>query len=133
MELNKNVTQFAKSDNGKLRISLVPMQIVRDIAEVRMYGDRKYHAPNNWCIIEKERYKDAMMRHFLAFLDDEDSIDEESGIPHYKHAACNLAFICEMKREDWNERKQYLIDHDPKLQEQINKYIDHSREIEKEK
>ena len=32
--------QTAKADVGKLQISLVPTQIVNDIAEVRMYGNK---------------------------------------------------------------------------------------------
>lgn len=121
-KLDKSVTQFAKSDNGKLRISLVPTQIVRDVAEVRMYGDRKYHAPNNWVLVEMDRYVDALMRHLLAFLDDPDSVDSESGIPHYKHAACNMAFICAMKDKNWPELRQHLIDSDPILKDQLNEY-----------
>ena len=38
----------AKADAGKLEIDLVPMQIVRDIAQVRMYGNKKYGDPDNW-------------------------------------------------------------------------------------
>ena len=87
----------AKHDEGKLRISLVPTQIIRDIAEVREYGNKKYGDPDNWKTVEIERYVDALLRHTLAFLDDPDSLDEESGIPHYKHMACNMAFICDMK------------------------------------
>ena len=34
-------TQRAKADAGKIRPSLVPVQIIRDIAEVREYGNRK--------------------------------------------------------------------------------------------
>ena len=37
-----------KDDTGKLQLSLVPMQIVKDIAEVRMFGNKKYHSPDNW-------------------------------------------------------------------------------------
>lgn len=120
--LDQNITQFAKADNGKLRISLVPTQIIRDIAEVRMYGDHKYHAPNNWVLVEMNRYVDALMRHLLAFIDDPNSIDEESGIPHYKHAACNMSFICAMMDGNWNELKRRLILSDPKLQAQIEEY-----------
>lgn len=29
---------------------------------------------------------------------DPDSKDDESGIPHYKHMACNMAFICDMMK-----------------------------------
>ena len=92
-------SQEAKHDEGKLQISLVPMQIVRDIAEVRMYGNRKYGDPENWRQVEKQRYIDALLRHLLAYLEDPEGVDAESGIKHYKHVACNLAFICEMERE----------------------------------
>ena len=90
--------QTAKADAGKLEISQVPMQIVRDIAEVRMFGNKKYGDPNNWKTVELRRYVDAMLRHTLAFVEDPTGVDEESGIPHYKHAECNWAFISEMMR-----------------------------------
>lgn len=88
--------QTAKADKGKLQISLVPTQLIRDVAEIRMYGNAKYHSPDNWKQVEMVRYVDALCRHLLAFIDDYNSIDEESGKPHYKHMACNMAFICEM-------------------------------------
>lgn len=89
-----------KNDSGKLKISLVPTQIIRDIAEVREYGCQKYHDPDNWMVVELDRYIDALLRHTLAFMDDVQSVDDESGIPHYKHMACNMAFLCEMLREN---------------------------------
>lgn len=88
--------QTAKSDDGKLKISLVPTQIIKDIAQVREYGNKKYKDPNNWKNVEMGRYVDAMLRHTLEFVNDVRSKDEESGIEHYKHMACNMAFICEM-------------------------------------
>lgn len=117
--IDKTVSQFAKADNGKLQISLVPMQIVKDCAEVRMYGTNKYNSPNNWAIIDMQRFVDALLRHLIAFIEDPNSVDEESGIPHYKHAATNMAFICEMMREDWPERKRNLILSDPSLQTRV--------------
>lgn len=90
--------QEAKADAGKLQLTLVPRQIIKDIAEVRMYGNAKYHDPENWKTVEKERYRDAAFRHFLAYLDDPDGVDEESGIKHLKHLACNIAFLCEMEK-----------------------------------
>lgn len=88
--------QAAKQDAGKPRLSLVPSQIIWDIAQVREYGNVKYHDPDNWRTVELERYIDALYRHFLRFLDDPHSIDEESGLEHYKHMACTMAFICAM-------------------------------------
>lgn len=84
-----------KDDKDKLKISLVPPQIIKDIAEVRMFGTKKYKDPNNWKNIDVGRYFDAMLRHILAMMKDPLSIDEESNLPHYKHVACNMAFICE--------------------------------------
>lgn len=85
-----------KDDTGKLQLSLVPTQIVKDIAEVRMFGNKKYHSPDNWKQVDVSKFIDAMLRHTLEFINDHDSIDAESGLQHYKHIACNLAFICDM-------------------------------------
>lgn len=88
----------AKADTGKPRISLVPTQIIRDIAAVREYGNKKYGDPNNWRKVEVQRYIDALLRHTLAFWEDQNGVDEESGLPHLSHIACNVAFLCEMRR-----------------------------------
>ncbi len=96
----ETVDHTAKHDEGKLQIHLVPPQIIRDIAEVRMYGNKKYKDPDNWKSVEKWRYVDALLRHLLLYLEDPDGVDEESGIKHYKHAACNMAFICAMEAKD---------------------------------
>lgn len=90
----------AKADTGKSRLHLVPPQIVYDICEVREYGNRKYHDPDNWRTVEPIRYVDALLRHTMAFMKDPKSKDDESGIEHYKHMACNLAFLCEMFKEE---------------------------------
>ena len=57
--------QLAKSDKGKLQLTLVPTQIVKDIAEVREYGVKKYGEFENWKSVEKERYFNAMYRHWM--------------------------------------------------------------------
>ena len=103
------MNQEAKRDEGKLQLSLVPTQIIRDIAEVRMYGNKKYGDPDNWKNVEMERYIDALYRHFLAFVDDPNSVDEESGISHYKHMACNMAFICHMMKDVEAENEEEPI------------------------
>lgn len=95
----------SKFDKGKLKISLVPTQVIKDIAEVRMYGVDKYKDPNNWQLVEVERYRDALLRHTLEYIKDPYSIDEESGIPHYKHMACNIAFICELEKQTTDKVK----------------------------
>ena len=61
-----------------------------------MYGNKKYKDPDNWKTVEMRRYIAALLRHTLEFVRNLDSVDAESGIAHYKHMACNMAFICEM-------------------------------------
>lgn len=93
--------QKAKADAGKPRLTLVPMQILFDVAEVREYGNRKYPdgGPDNWKQVEAERYREAAFRHFLRYIDDPDGVDEESGILHRKHLECNLAFLAELEKD----------------------------------
>lgn len=95
----QNISQSAKADAGKPRLTLVPMQIVFDVAEVREYGNRKYGDKDNWKKVEAERYREAAFRHFLKYIDDPDGVDEESGIKHRKHLECNLAFLAELEEK----------------------------------
>ncbi len=88
----------AKADTGKLKISLVPTEIIKEIAKVREYGVEKYHDPDNWQKVEEERFIDAMLRHILAEMEDPAGVDKESGLPHLSHVACNVAFILEMRK-----------------------------------
>lgn len=97
--------QDAKSDAGKVRPSLVPPSLIWAVAEVREYGTEKYHDPENWRQVEPQRYRDALFRHLLKYLDDPDSVDNESGLPHLWHVACNVAFLIEMSNDE------RIIDH----------------------
>ena len=92
--------QSLKTDDGKLRLTLVPREIIKAIAEVRMYGIRKYPdgGADNWKRVEPQRYRDAAFRHFLAYLDDPEGLDE-SGLPHLWHCACNLAFLIALEKK----------------------------------
>ena len=94
-----NNSQAVKADAGKAKLTLVPRRILWDIAAIRMYGNAKYPegGPDNWKRVEIERYRDAAFRHFLAYLDDPQGVDEESGLPSLWHLACNVAFLCEME------------------------------------
>lgn len=91
------VFDTAKDDSEKPRLTLVPMQIVFDIAKIREYGVKKYTDPDNWKRVSAERYREAAFRHFLRYLDDPDGVDQESGLPHLSHLACNIAFLCALR------------------------------------
>lgn len=88
--------QEAKADAGKPRPTLVPVSLIEAVASIREYGVAKYHDPDNWAKVEPQRYRDAMFRHWLAYLKGE-KLDPESGLPHLHHCACNLAFLIEME------------------------------------
>lgn len=86
----------AKFDGGKPRPLLVPTSLLKAVTAIREYGCQKYHDPENWRLVEKERYKNAAYRHWIAYLDGE-CADKESGLPHLWHLACNIAFLIEME------------------------------------
>lgn len=89
----------AKNDAGKVRPTLVPTALIWAVAEVREFGMKKYKKRNNWRKVSKKRYRDAAYRHFLAYLENPKSADDESGLPHLWHLATNIAFLCEMEKE----------------------------------
>ncbi len=62
-------------------------------------GDAKYPngGPENWRSVDPQRYRDAAFRHLMAYLDDPTGVDEESGLEHLWHLACNIAFLCELE------------------------------------
>lgn len=96
----EKLRKFAKDTKGKAKITLAPMQILKDVAEVREYGVKKYGSVDSWKEVPIEDYRDALFRHLLEYIKDPSGVDKESGIKHYKHIACNMAFICEMESKD---------------------------------
>lgn len=98
--------QKAKADAGKPRVSLVPSEIIYNIARIREYGNKKYPegGKDNWKRVEVERYRDAAYRHILAYIDDPHGVDDESGLPHLWHLACNIAFLCELEKDNFGEK-----------------------------
>ena len=94
----EETNQSIKADAGKPQLTLVPRQILFDIARVREYGTKKYGDPENWKKVEIQRYRDAAFRNFMAYLDEPNGTDAESGLSHLSHLACNIAFLCELEK-----------------------------------
>ena len=65
---------------GEEKLTLVPRQIIKDIARVREFGSEKYKDPESWKRVEIGRYRDAAFRHWLRYLDDPHGMDDESGL-----------------------------------------------------
>lgn len=105
LEIGISKDQSAKADKGKLELSLVNTELVKAVAEVRMYGTEKYGDSENWRKVEPKRYVDALYRHLLAYIEGNE-VDEESGLSHLAHMACNLSFLLD---------KEYLKEHESEV------------------
>jgi hypothetical protein len=87
-----------KFDQGKARWSLLPPGVLAQVVDVITFGAKKY-GPNNWQLVESDRYEDALHRHLDARKNGQIN-DPESGLHHYAHALCNLMFLL------WQEQNQ---------------------------
>lgn len=98
-------TQAIKSDNGKPRLDLVPLEVLEPLAQVREFALGKYgeSGVNNWAEIEKERYLAALLRHLVAYQKDNNAVDEESGLPTIYHVLCNAAFLAIKHKNEGKE------------------------------
>lgn len=88
-----------KLDADKVRLDLLPVQPVMDVARVLTFGAKKY-APNNWQLVPegRDRYYAAALRHLFAWRAGEKN-DPESGLPHLAHAACCVLFAMWMDEQ----------------------------------
>lgn len=89
--------QEAKQDGRKIKPTLVPVELIKAVAQVREYGNQKYGDSENWRSVESQRYRDAAMRHMLHYISNPQGTDSESGLPHLWHLACNIAFLTAME------------------------------------
>lgn len=108
--------QTDKKDNGKLPLTQVPSEIIYNVAAVRQFGMKKYSKEPTWKNVEVERYRDAMYRHWLAYVEDPYGLDEESGLPHLYHVAWNCATLCELEKGKFKNNKLDLSEFKPKAE-----------------
>lgn len=90
-----------KADTGKVRLDLIPPEVVFAIGEILTFGANKY-ADRNW---EKGmswgRVYGALMRHLWSWWSGKratksflfDDLDTETERSHLWHAACCIAFL----------------------------------------
>lgn len=92
------MTSGIKHDIGKPRFELLDSHFLEDMARVLALGAEKY-SDDNWQKVRPwKRYLGALFRHSFAILRGE-LYDQESGLQHAAHAACNLMFIYWFIRE----------------------------------
>ena len=87
-----------KETRGKLRLELVPPELMEHMARVLEYGARKYGDENWRRGLPYSFFYAAALRHLLAWYAGDDD-DEESKLPHLAHAVCNLVFL--LCYQDW--------------------------------
>lgn len=95
-----------KFDGGKLEIAEFFSQFIKalkGLCTVAQYGKIKYSEGNGNVNFKevpdcKKRYKDAMLRHVLDYLDGK-YLDEESKCPHLYHILWNAAVLSEVDEE----------------------------------
>lgn len=100
-----------KYDSGKLQYTLVPPYALQEVARNLTAGLKKYKERNNWQKVPeaRQRYMDALMRHFEAIRRGE-IIDHESTEPNMSHmsaVAVNAMFLLEfMYNPELQETKE---------------------------
>jgi len=104
------VDRGIKHDAEKLKLSLIPTQLINGVGEVMQFGAKKYKR-NNWKNLDDPtRYLDALMRHLEAYRRGEE-FDEETGLPHMAHLATNAGFLLffDEERSGWQEENGLWI------------------------
>jgi Domain of unknown function (DUF5664) len=83
-----------KHDAGKIRYDLLPMVVLRGVANVLTFGAAKYSA-HAWQEVPDglARYRSAQERHWESVVVGGENLDPESGLRHAWHYACNALFV----------------------------------------
>lgn len=109
-----------KYDEGKLRLDLIPPEIIEGLGEIFTLGAARYGERNWEKGFEPGQLHAAANRHELAMIKGE-FIDPDSGLPHGFHAAWNLLIMTTLEiRERQREItmdiedivKKYLVEHE---------------------
>jgi hypothetical protein len=80
-----------KGDKNKVRLDLLPWESIIEVGKVLTFGAIKYEE-DNWKKVKPKRYRSALLRHFVA-VELNEEFDEETGLHHYAHMACNALFL----------------------------------------
>lgn len=95
----------AKYDEGKPRPSLVPVEAIEAIMQVREFGKAKYADAEDWRKVPREKWLDAILRHVLHIWDNPLALDDESGLPALWHVITNAAFLCAAYKDELKEER----------------------------
>lgn len=94
-----------KYDQGKVRMDLIPTELLEGVGKVLTFGATKYNE-DDWRGFKPADHKrliGAAMRHMEAYRGGE-YLDPESCLPHLAHIATNCGFLLALDKQDdtWN-------------------------------
>lgn len=102
------MSEASKHDDSKTPLALIPTYPIEQVASILNYGQKKYGQKDNWRKgMDWSRLISATMRHMLAW-NEGDNTDEESGLSHLAHAACNLLFLLEYQHYKLGKDDRYI-------------------------
>lgn len=104
------VSGFApKFDAAKVRVDLLPIEPMLQIANVFGFGAKKYFA-NSYrqgeTVVWSRTYG-SIQRHLMSFWSGED-LDQESGLPHLAHAGTQLFILMEHAAHNQNKDDRFV-------------------------
>ena len=99
-----------KTDRGKPRMSLLPgLRALAPIADAMHAGNESNgYTPHSWRDVDPRKFRDALGRHFAAWLDEPQGKDADTGCSHLAHVgACVLILLwhhddVSPRRESWD-------------------------------
>lgn len=106
-----------KFDEHKVRLELIPPELVFSVAKVLTFGANKY-ADRNWELGMKwSRVFGALMRHLWSWWAGKGptnksflfgTLDDETGYSHLWHAGCCIAFLITYEEREVGEDDRYI-------------------------
>lgn len=91
-----------KDDSGKVRMELLPPEMLSATAAVLTFGAKKYEDRNWEKGMKWSRVYGALLRHLNAWWGGERT-DLETGMSHLWHASCCIAFLVAYEQRQTGE------------------------------
>lgn len=108
-ELSLDNTDYTiKHDKGKPQLALFPKEAMEAVCEIMEFGANKY-GQGTWNRVEAIRYINAAARHLYAMQSKDENgkeyidlskKDNESGLEHLYHLACNVVYATALYKRD---------------------------------
>lgn len=94
-----------KYDNDKPRLELIDPLFTEELARILTFGAKKYESENWRKGIKYTRIIASIKRHILEF-EKGNNLDNETGLSHVVHAACNTMFLYwyTLNRKEFDDR-----------------------------